>query len=136
MSVAEELERISRKHKGVLRPRDVVKFARNPETALHEHFEWDDTKAAEEYRLEQARRIIRVQVVYLEEDSEPIRAYASLQKDRGRDSYRPITRVMQDEEMRAELMEQALKEARAWMRRYEQLEELAEVFSAIEKVAS
>ncbi|MFA4972871.1 MAG: hypothetical protein WC683_09675 [bacterium] len=136
MSVFDELEKLSRKHKGALRPRDVVNFARDPKTALHEHFEWDDNLAAEEYRLEQARKIIRVQIIQLDGHPLPIRAYVSLEKDRGRDSYRPITRVLEDKMLRAELMAQALREAKAWALRYEQLEELAEVFSAIEKIAS
>jgi len=33
---------------------NVVRFASNSKTELHKCFEWDDTKAAAKYRLEQA----------------------------------------------------------------------------------
>jgi hypothetical protein len=44
---------------GRLRPQDVVEAARNPESVLHEHFEWDDDLAAESHRVNQARELIR-----------------------------------------------------------------------------
>lgn len=50
--VYRELNSIRRKHNNVLRPRDVVEFARNPKTALHHEFEWNDTAAAMYYRRE------------------------------------------------------------------------------------
>ena len=50
------MKQIADAHGGKLRPKDVVEFARNPATALHECFEWDDKKAAVQGRLwEQAR---------------------------------------------------------------------------------
>ncbi len=50
-----ELERVN----GRLAPADVVDAARDPESPLHSHFTWDDTEAAEKYRLSQARTLIR-----------------------------------------------------------------------------
>lgn len=44
---------------GKLTAHDVVRAARNPESPLHSCFEWDDSKAAEQWRLEQARSLIR-----------------------------------------------------------------------------
>lgn len=41
-----ELEIIREKHGGTIRPEDVVEFAKDPSTALHECFEWNDRKAA------------------------------------------------------------------------------------------
>jgi hypothetical protein len=49
-----ELERENR-----LLPADVVEKARDPDSPLHSHFEWDNTAAAEKYRLVQARTLIR-----------------------------------------------------------------------------
>lgn len=42
-----------------LTPGEVVTAARDPESPLHDMFEWDDGKAAESWRLEQARGLIR-----------------------------------------------------------------------------
>lgn len=44
---------------GKLTAEDVVLAARDPESALHGCFEWDDSKAAEHWRLQQARSLIR-----------------------------------------------------------------------------
>ena len=54
---------------GRLTPAAVVAAAENPDSPLHPRFEWDDSKAAHAFRLEQARRLIRgVQVVITTED--------------------------------------------------------------------
>ena len=44
---------------GRLSPPDVVTEAQNPDSLLHEFFEWDDGIAGAKYRLEQARTLIR-----------------------------------------------------------------------------
>lgn len=56
--VREELLRLQTEE-GSLRPDDVVYAARDPDSILHTLFEWDDTLAAEKYRKNQARRLIR-----------------------------------------------------------------------------
>lgn len=63
--VKAELARLSAKHGG-LRPSKVVEAARPETSPLHSEFEWDDSKAGREYRLEQARRLIRVAVTVVE----------------------------------------------------------------------
>lgn len=134
-----ELEQICQSHGGVLRPEDVVAFARNKRTALHSEFEWDDEKASTEYRLWQARTVIRVAVTVLPSphaDQEPVRAYVSVASDRVRPGggYRPLADVMINDEMRAELVAEALGEVKRWRRKYERLRELVPIFRAIDKV--
>jgi hypothetical protein len=131
-AVAQELEIIRNRHGGILRPADVVVFARDPQTALHAEFEWDDSKAADQYRLEQARLIIRCTVRIVSEDSPPIRAYVSLQTDRrAGDSYRALEDALSDPELRKQLLAQALREADSWRLRYERLVELQPICRAI-----
>ena len=43
---------------GRLTPNGVVEAARDAASPLHYHFEWDDSVAAEQHRLDQARRLI------------------------------------------------------------------------------
>ena len=139
LTVTSELEQIRQKHGGLLKPEDVVAFARNKRTALHSEFEWDDAKASAEFRLEQARRVIRVSVTVLpspHSDQEPVRAYVSVASDRAQPGggYRSFADVMTDDDMRAELVNEALGEAKRWRRKYERLRELAPIFRAIDKV--
>lgn len=53
-----ELERI-RERDGLLTSAAVVEAARSDASPLHPRFEWDDTVAAHEHRLHQARGLIR-----------------------------------------------------------------------------
>lgn len=45
---------------GALTPKNTVDRARDPASPLHAHFTWDDGEAAELYRQQEARAIIRV----------------------------------------------------------------------------
>lgn len=56
-AIREELETLITG--GVIYPVDVVNAARNPNSAMHSQFEWDDGEAAEAWRLQQARTLIR-----------------------------------------------------------------------------
>lgn len=58
-TVESRLEKLSRLNGGRLTPQAVVDDARDPASPLHERFEWDDSTAAHQYRLSQARELIR-----------------------------------------------------------------------------
>jgi len=45
--------------RGRLAPLDVVNAARDPDSPMHSWFIWDNDKAADEYRIGQARQLIR-----------------------------------------------------------------------------
>jgi len=131
------LEEIRKANGGILRPKDVVDAARDPNHILHPYFEWDDTKAAELYRLEQARSLIRrVEIEVKIEDRKPVkvRAYVSLQDDRQKgDSYRATVEVLSQEELREKLLEEARREMEAFIKKYRTLDELAGVIQAMEE---
>lgn len=117
---------------GLLSPAAVVDFARNPNTALHARFTWDDGAAAEQWRLHEARNVIRVYVYVPEGSSEPIRAYVSLRNDRNADGgYRQIRDVLSDAELSEQLLEEALADLRVFRRKYQQLKALKSLFDEI-----
>lgn len=94
-------------------PRAVVELARDEATALHASFEWDDAKAAEEWRVEQARGIMRA-LVFVEErpgapdDRVVFRAYESVEiagdEDESTRAYMPIRSVLADKDLRAQIV--------------------------------
>lgn len=135
-SVQDELETIRRRHRGLLRPVDVVDYARDENTLLHEMFEWDDGDAARKYRLEQARKLLRVHVTILEGSTKEIRAYVSLPSDREKPGggYRHIKFVMSNEQQRLELLATALNEMEHFRYKYQALQELVPVFEAMDKI--
>jgi ribosome-associated translation inhibitor RaiA len=121
---------------GLLVPDDVVDFARNPNTAWHSQFEWDDTKAAHQFRLVRARTVIRVLVVYEQNTGQPIKGFVSLvsQRQQPRGGYDSTINVLSNEETREELLADALSELRRVQAKYSMLAELADVFAAIDAV--
>lgn len=134
-SMQKELDVIYKKKK-ILRPADVVTFAKNPKTSLHDYFEWDNTVAGEAHRLWQARQLIKVCVEIIEPIEEPIQVYTSLQSDREkpRGGYRKLKDIMKSKELRKELLKQALEELLHFERKYQQLKELLPVFTAIKNL--
>lgn len=133
----QELQFLQEKHGDLLKPEHVVEFASDERTALHSEFEWDDTEAAHQYRLEQARRVLRLKVIV---DSpagqQHVRMFVSLMSDRQKPGggYRPLVDVMTADDMRDELLRQALGELKTVRKKYQLLQELRPVFKAIERV--
>lgn len=120
---------------GRLTPREVVDASRPEDAPLHAAFEWDDAVAAERYRETQASYIIRSIEVVLEGSSKPTRKFVSLAVSDGGREYREINRVLSIRSERELLLEQAKRELMAFKSKYAVLEELADVFAAIDKVA-
>jgi len=114
--VKQELEEIRRQHNGLLRPEDIVKYAKNKNTALHKQFEWDESKAAHEYRITQAMGIIRRIKVNIYEDEKKekiikVRQYVSLPNDRNSEKiYREITEVLSKESLKLNYLESVQSE--------------------------
>lgn len=114
---------------GLLRAEDVVDTARSPDHPLHKYFTWDDSEAAEQWRLTQARHLIRKVLVIGpngDEDAAPVPKYVSLRPDRKRKGggYRKTSEVLSNKELLAQLEETAKKDLDAVLQRYEMLKGL------------
>jgi hypothetical protein len=100
--IANELNRLAKKYKGNLTPSILVKEAEDPASPLHDRFEWDDAEAAQRWRLEQARVLLRstVALVKTGEVSLPLPAFV---RDPDRPSheqgYIPIGRAKSDRDI-------------------------------------
>lgn len=139
--VVQELRRIAKENEGVLQPELVVQAARLPSSPLHSHFTWDNGDAAEKYRLIEAQKLIRTTIELLpcpDGSKRPVRVFVSLRDERREEEsgYRLMTEVMDDTQMRQQLLNDALADLEAFQKRYESLQELAEVFTAVRKVRS
>lgn len=131
-----ELQRIAKEHGGVLRAEDVLEAATPEDNPLHDAFEWDDSIAGHEYRLWQARTMIRVSVTMLENVStQPVKVFVSLKEDRKQKGggYRTLVTVLSDEEMREALLREALEDLKVFEKKYHTLVELAPIISTIKK---
>lgn len=124
--IGETLAQVARAHAGKLDAEDVVEAARDPLSPLHSHFEWDDSVAAHQFRLTQARQMIRV--VRIETGSDEIkRAFISAcTEDEGR-SYRTLADVVSSGALQRSLLDAAERDLSAWLRQYGELIEVAEL---------
>jgi hypothetical protein len=133
-----ELSRMEQKH-GHISPEIVLEESRAKKALLHGLFEWDDTKAAEKYRLSQAGGIIRNLVVIIDEQKnmEPVRAYVNVvpEAPARRGEYINITSALTEETTRETTLEMAKRELKEFEKKYSNLAELAEVFAAIRHIA-
>lgn len=135
--VGSYLELLRLQHKGELTPQDVVTDARNSNSPLHPFFEWDDGAAAEHYRLQQARGLIRsVVAIYVQEDrpATRVRAYVHV-PEKGAPHYRDTAQAMSAKKTRDLVLQRAWRELQAWRTRYRDLKQFADVFEAIDGAA-
>lgn len=133
--VGERLEQVRVQNNGRLTPRAIVEDARPDSSPLHAAFEWNDAEAAECWREEQARYLVRQLVVTMPErqTSEPVRAFVSVERGPG-PYYTSTAAAMSDEDLREQVLGNALYELRAWRRKYSGLVELAALFTKIDQI--
>jgi len=135
IKIVRELKRIADQNGGIILPELVVERARPASSPLHGRFEWDNTKAAHAHRLWQARQLISVCVEQIEGVSEPTNVFVSLRSDRNNEGgYRVMTEVLSRAELKAQMLNDALKELQSFQRKYASLKELASVFDSIRRV--
>ena len=110
---------------GQLTPANVVEAARAEDHPLHSRFEWDDGMAAEKYRLNQARQLIRVvREKYTDAGGRPadVRTFHAIPRAEGM-AYEPLQEIIQDDLTSQILLRQMEREWRTLKARYEKLAE-------------
>lgn len=128
--IGSSLDKIRVSKGGELEPAAVVDAARPPDHPLHRHFEWDDKIAAEGFRLEQARNIIRIiRVVDETAETGTTRAFLSIKGKHGI-SYRTVDDVRSSQDLRDALLAQAEKELEAFEVRYRELKEICAIVAS------
>lgn len=123
--IGEALAKISEDHSGRLTPEAVVNAARSNKSPLHAHFEWNDAVAAQAFRLDQARSIIRLIRVEDETTSEPQPAFISI-ADNGV-AYRTRQEVVGSRELQLIVLQQAERDLKAFERRYHMLNDVCDL---------
>lgn len=134
--VGAELERLEIRpgdhHKTV----DVLNSASDPDSPLHGCFEWDDTKAAALHRMQTCRSMLRSIAVVIVHDNKQTKrpVYVHITDDEG-PKYIRTERVVNDAEVRRKALDEALALLSGVRRRFEFIQELSEVFEAIDRIA-
>lgn len=125
--VHSELETIETKS-----PQNIVDYAEaHPDSELYKCFTWDDTKAANEWRKQEARQVCRLLVFTDDETNEPTQIRV-LQK--ATDAYKPVKTIVRNNDEYAKLLARAKAELKAFRERYKQINELEKVLEAIDEL--
>lgn len=139
--VIKTLKEIETKH-GLITPLAVIQAARHPKSALHKFFTWDDRKAADKYRLVEARQLIcSVYVRHADsEESVPVRAFVNIKVD-GEEEESHQGYVSQNTMLRApNLQQQILTYARnqllLWRSKFGHLEAFYGISKAIDEIVA
>ena len=136
--VGETLEELAKD--GDLTSAKFLDASRPKESPTHNLFEWNDSIAAERYRLQQATLAINsVEVQIINEATATVTSQAAFVNVVGKAPtksglFTPIEVALSDENMRNTLLLNALNELKAFRRKYSQLSELADVFFEIKKI--
>lgn len=111
----------------------LVQEAAPASSPLHSLFEWDDTEAAKQWRVEQARYVIRnVRFVVRREERPATQHIAFVSIREGKTGgYANTIRVVSDEQLRQQMVDDAMTALEAWRERYGHLSELTAVVEAI-----
>lgn len=119
-----------------VKPEQVLEKARDSESELHKCFDWDDSSAAEKYRLHQARLVINHLIVVkrdVEEEKEPVQFRVMLKNDTARESgYKQTLVMVRDEDEYKKMLEQAYRELHSFKQKYSCLSELSEILALID----
>lgn len=122
--VAAEIEAIGEKAE----PEDILEKARDQSTELHKCFIWDDTVAAEKWRLHTARLIvcnIVVQRVEREEDKPQVRYFYKAEGA----GYKPTATIIKRQDEYQAMLQRAYAELAAFKRKYGALAEFEELIA-------
>jgi hypothetical protein len=127
----QEIERIMEEKKGFVSPELIVEYATKRRNPLHDFFEWNDTLAAQEYRIKQAQYLLRSITITVSCDGTPIvpiKAFPNLKINYSNapseQGYLPIKTVQETPEYLAILIDDAHKELIGWKQRYRQYRNL------------
>lgn len=120
--------------RGELTPAIVVEEARDVDHPLHSRFEWDNDKAAEQYRLVQAGALIRsVKLKIVDPEPSEIRAFinvSNVDPSRGSGRYVPQEEVAVDPILQRVVLQSMRRDWLLMRRRYEKYSEFWAMVSA------
>ena len=109
------------KKTGLLTAERVLNEASKTGSPMYRYFEWDDHKAAHQFRLTQARALLRSIEVVLEDakgKKVPMKMYFNVRDSENHRSYEAATFVFDTPDLADQVIEQALAQLEAWKARH------------------
>ena len=124
---------------GILKPEDLVLAARNTRNPLNRYFEWSNRKAADKFRISQARHLINhlcVEVIVkgkrvTRRDNISVLLTPDM-KNKNR-VYVDLKAVSENPNFKQQMIEYALKELEIWQQRYRECTDLKKINYVIDR---
>ena len=127
-----------KKKKG-LTAKSVVEKAKNKTSAMHKLFEWDNTKAGEAWRIQQARVLINEVKIIVE--NKEYYAFENVNvaldtKDStfSRNEYFHRNEIISNNALRQQMVDRAYNYVKYWREQYKQYNEFGPIFEGIDRV--
>jgi hypothetical protein len=122
---------------GRLTPDMVVNDAEDPSSPLHKYFEWDESRAAHAYRLDQARRLIaRVRVcVTVDKKQVCVPIYVrDPEAEPVEQGYVELAQIKTEKQVAAKLMEDELARVLASLERMESIAAVLKMKGRVQEI--
>ena len=125
MEICDELESAT--------PQQILDKARDSNTELHKCFTWDDTEAAEKWRITEARSVVRnLKIIEVKPDKEPepttIRVFYKTDNSGG---YKPTKLILKKPDEYKTLVERCRSELLAVKQKFQNISEYEEIWEMI-----
>ena len=140
-TAAEAIRELAKKH-GNVTAEIVLRAASKKNSPLHSHFQWDDTRAARLYRLEQASELIRrIKVEYSisENRSVRVRAFHNVSNSpdviNSKGVFVSLDTALSVQSYRDQLLDNCKRDMSAFRQKYAALTEAAGVIAAMDLVS-
>jgi hypothetical protein len=131
------LQVLADRHGGYLSPSRIVEAARDPSSILHDEFNWDDDDAANQYRIAQARALVRrVRFTLVRQPEQTKVVNLSISRPtREAHKANESTTVIPAPRASEDMVDWVLKELTAYRRRHADLIALTPIWRAIDDVS-
>lgn len=106
-AIHDAINAIARQHNGCVTPEQVLAAARNKSSPLHAAFDWDNKSAAHQYRLDQARILIRSVRIDITTETKVVRSVFYVRDPRqahDQTGYISITKVRTESDLAREVL--------------------------------
>jgi hypothetical protein len=133
-AAGERLAHLRSQAGGYITAQSVVDDARPPDSVLHPCFTWDDARAAELHREEEARRLIRNCYVAPEEGQPPVLHNIHVILPDVGPCYVTTARVVSERDLYEQAERDAIAALKGLRARYEHIQSLAAIFAAIDRL--
>ncbi len=114
---------------------NLLERARDKSNPLHDFFEWNNSKAGEKWRLQQARFIINEVKIYVEDKEMFGFENVSVKTEDGTTKrvYKPMVEIISNESYRKQIIMRALQQQKYWAEQNKMYSEFKPIVSAIKK---